>query len=530
MSLARARFAFSTANIWEPWASAVAPRIEHMFDLSLLAHDTPVSARLQGLVCEVGLLDGSGADDAERIDQIRALEELKAAVAAAQARVTVAFAASQEAAQVAGGAHGSDVGRGVASQVALAKRESPARARRYVGWAEVLVGELPRTLEALRRGETTEWRAMIVARETGWLSAPHRATVDDELAGQLESLGDRQVEAETKKMAYRLDPQGFVDRARRAERDRRVTLRPAPDTMARLTALLPVAQGVAAYAALRTCADTLLAEGDERGRGQLMADALVERLTGQETASSVPVSVGLVMTDRTLFNLDDAAGDEPAHVEHYGPVPADLARRLVLDAPSGAGVWLRRLYATPSSGRLVAMESRSRCFDGALREFLVVRDQFCRTPWCGAPIRQADHVEPVSAGGVTSASNGQGLCAACNYAKQAPGWRAVRDHSSEDEVVATTTPTGHRYRSRAPDPPGSQARESPFARAGMRSSRPGLDGAWMSASHQMKANAVTVPRRPATPHNSGPGSVTTTSACSSQMQRSVTGPSKTGPR
>lgn len=38
-------------------------------------------------------------EDAERIDQIRLLEELKSAAAAAQARVTARFVASQKAAQ-----------------------------------------------------------------------------------------------------------------------------------------------------------------------------------------------------------------------------------------------------------------------------------------------------------------------------------------------------------------------------------------------------------------------------------------------
>ena len=99
--------------------------------------------------------------------------------------------------------------------------------------------------------------------------------VDAGLAGRLGSLGDRQVEAEAKRIAYELDPEGFVNRSRAAERDRRVTLRPAPDTMARLTALLPVAQGVAAYAALIKAADTARATGDPRGRGQVMADTLV---------------------------------------------------------------------------------------------------------------------------------------------------------------------------------------------------------------------------------------------------------------
>ena len=63
-----------------------------------------------------------------------------------------------------------------------------------------------------------------------------------------------------------------------------MTLRPAPDTMTLLTGFLPVAQGVAAYAALTRDADLLKQHGDPRSRGQLMADLMVARLTGQEPA------------------------------------------------------------------------------------------------------------------------------------------------------------------------------------------------------------------------------------------------------
>jgi hypothetical protein len=66
-----------------------------------------------------------------------------------------------------------------------------------------------------------------------------------------------------------------------------------------LGARLPAQQGVAAYSALRRAADTARAAGDERGRGQVMADRLVERLTGQATADAVPREIHLVMTGQT---------------------------------------------------------------------------------------------------------------------------------------------------------------------------------------------------------------------------------------
>jgi hypothetical protein len=169
------------------------------------------------------------------------------------------------------------------------------------------------------------------------------------------------------------------------------------------------------------------------------------------------------MTDQALFNHGDGSS-EPAHVEGYGPVPAELARRIALAAAgSDAQLFLRRLYADPQEGQLVAMESRRRLFADGLAELLVTRDQLCRTPWCDAPVRHSDHVVAVADGGMTSADNGQGLCQACNHAKQAAGWRARAGGGGAGAEVVTTTPTGHRYRSRPPELPGARPRT--FSRA-----------------------------------------------------------------
>ncbi|MGI8701265.1 MAG: HNH endonuclease [Nocardioidaceae bacterium] len=84
-----------------------------------------------------------------------------------------------------------------------------------------------------------------------------------------------------------------------------------------------------------------------------------------------------------------------------------------------------------------------------------VRDEICRTPWCGAPIRHADHVVAVEAGGETSEPNGQGLCEACNHAKQAHRWRSRPGPGGAGESVQITTPTGHAYISRPPPLPGA---------------------------------------------------------------------------
>lgn len=249
-------------------------------------------------------------------------------------------------------------GRGVAGEVALARRDSPARGSRHLGFAKALVHEMPHTLAALESGTLSEWRATLIVRESACLDVDDRRTLDAEMCGdpaRLNGMGDARVAAAAKAIAYRLDPHAVVDRAAKAENERTVTIRPAPDTMTYLTALLPVAQGVAAYAALRREADTRC---DGRSRGQVMADTLVECVTGRDAAVPVPVAVNLVLSDETLLGGSDA----PADISGYGPIPAAGARAMVSSgvADRRSRATLRRLYAHPRSGALVTMESRAR--------------------------------------------------------------------------------------------------------------------------------------------------------------------------
>lgn len=248
-------------------------------------------------------------DDAARIDLIRALEELKCASEAAQAVLSADFDASQRAEQAAQGVPAARRGRGVAAQIALARRESPHRGQQHLGLAKVLRDELPHTMAAFRAGRITEWKATLMARETACLSLDDRRAVDAEIAGnseRIEAMGDGELAAAARERAYRLDAAAYVDRRRRAEADRRVTLRPAPDVMSQLSALLPVKAGVAVYAALTGEADRLRASGDPRSRGQIMADTLVDRVLG--TAGARPsVTLNVVVSDEVLWGEPGAA-------------------------------------------------------------------------------------------------------------------------------------------------------------------------------------------------------------------------------
>ncbi|MHA7274903.1 HNH endonuclease, partial [Arthrobacter sp. Hz1] len=271
------------------------------------------------------------------------------------------------------------------------------------------------------------------------------------------------------------------------------------------------------YAALTRHADTARAGGDTRSKGQLMADTLIERITGTPEGVS-RIELQVIITDRTLLQGDS----EPARIPGYGIVPSSWARQLLNPEPTqptepaessdptqpaepsdptdptdstdpsdpsghsdssgrsestGVGreafdVWVRRLYTAPGTGELVGMDSKARLFTRAQRRFITVRDDTCRTPYCDAPIRHYDHIIPWHRGGPTSIPNSAGLCEACNHTKEKPGWTAQprpgpgsapnsRPGTGSRHTFRITTPTGHTYNSTAPPLPGTEHRAPP---------------------------------------------------------------------
>jgi hypothetical protein len=438
------------------------------------------------------------AVNAGLIDQLRASEDVKGMLTGQQARLAVTFEARlrQEStdrtalsAEDLGKDRRKENGLGAAEQIALARGESPNRGVRLLGMAKALV-QMPHTLAALDTGQLNEERVMHVVKETACLSVEDRTAVDEELAadtGTFVGAGTRTVIAAVRAATTRRDPRSVAQRASHAASERTVSLRPAPDCMAYLTALLPVQQGVAVYAALTRRADSLHTAGDPRSRDQIKADTLVEWTTGTP-GGITGIELNLVMTDRTLLQGDS----EPARIPGYGVVPATWARSLIAHGGNGAGEqgpaqgqglagrhesgstdsvrpassdcpsisqkelksWVRRLYTAPDTGDLVAMDSQRRLFPAQLRHFIQTRDDTCRTPYCDAPIRHHDHIIPWHDGGPTTLANGAGLCEACNHTKELPGWKA-KPRPGPRHAIELTTPTGHTYSSTAPPLPGT---------------------------------------------------------------------------
>src|SRR5699024_6981749 len=120
----------------------------------------------------------------------------------------------------------------------------------------------------------------------------------------------------------------------------------------------------------------------------------------------------------------------------------------------------RRLYTHPTSGELLAVESKAKVFPSALARFLRWGDLSCRGACCNATIRQSDHVVHQSAGGPTSIDEGQGagahdngkaeICRSDGRIQQQPGGGHRVEWTSPNGISRTTSPPPLTRPSRTP--------------------------------------------------------------------------------
>ncbi|EUA20448.1 putative hNH nuclease [Mycobacterium xenopi 4042] len=113
----------------------------------------------------------------------------------------------------------------------------------------------------------------------------------------------------------------------------------------------------------------------------MMADTLVERVTGRAADVAEPVAVNLVISDETLLGGADAA----ARIDGYG-----RSRR------AWRATWLAPRLPMPGRGQRCAGSTGIRApglsgdgvagapLPNGLAAFISLRDQRCRTPYCDA--------------------------------------------------------------------------------------------------------------------------------------------------
>lgn len=293
--------------------------------------------------------------------------------------------------------------RRIAARVGTACRVSPTTGRQLVRMARDLHCGLDRVRELFAAGKLSEYQVTTIVAATAPLDPAGRAAVDAALADQrVETLGVGRVHDLARSLAAAQSPQTFLRACRAARGGRRVGLRPAADGMADLIAHLPVEQAVTCYAALAKAyrEASVSPEPLIRGRGQVMADTLVERLTGQAHATDVNVEIQVLVPVEALV---DPGSPLPAELPGHGPLPVEF-----LTTGEGRTAW-RRLITT--DGIITGGDSRQRCFTGFLATLIRARDGGrCTEPYCDASIRHLDHIVRWADGGKTTFANGRGLC------------------------------------------------------------------------------------------------------------------------
>lgn len=419
----------------------------------------------------------------EALAVLAGIDHLRASLAAVDATWQVAAEERIRRDDIAQGVPSPDRGRGAGQEIALARRISPAASSFSQAKARRLVQNMPGALDRLWSGIMTEQQASAISGALDSAGPDTCRRIDDHLSEHPEFLqgkGFKRLQDDIRNLVQKLEPETSRDRAERAARARHVRMTPLADGMARVTAVLRGMDAVALMNSLNTRAESLRAAGAKDSVPALEADLLVDDTlravqqeaqsapqdereddSGDHARSSVPddeppsgvkpvsgdgkdtcsgrprlrpgLDVAIVITDTALLGREDDA--EMAELEGYGTIPAHIIRDTMLGRPPGhlrsaedehpdevVSAFYRRLYRSPSTRELLAMESRARAFPAGLARLIRWRDTTCRTPWCNAKIRHSDHVVPHHRGGPTSYANGQGLCARCNLLKELGLW------------------------------------------------------------------------------------------------------------
>lgn len=326
-----------------------------------------------------------------------------------------------------------------------------------ISWATARQAEVLAEMARRTRGDAVRF----VADDVAFTLAVSRRAAERKVAfavGLAHAPGSTvpQIRTAIRRAELTIDPEVVAVRCARARADRSVRMVPAPDSMAWITAYLP-AEGAGMVMTALDALSSTCAPQDDRPMDDRRADALGDVLgavldrgvdldgsdlpTRQRRRPHLQVTLGA----GTLLGLDDL----PAELAGYGPIPADLARRIAQDA-----TW-RVILTDPGTGEVLARGQRTYRPGADLAGAVVDRDATCTFPGCRirADRCDIDHIEPYDPVRVeteqTRIDNLQALCRHHHRLKTSGRWSCARDPATG--ATTWTAPTG-RTVIRAPVP------------------------------------------------------------------------------
>ncbi|MGN6245502.1 MAG: DUF222 domain-containing protein, partial [Motilibacteraceae bacterium] len=189
--------------------------------------------------------------------------------------------------------------------------------------------------------------------------------------------------------------------------------------------------------------------------------------TGAPTAHGRAVLPVVVMLAEALFAADGQKAAEPGLLRGHGPVPADVARDLVLAEKR----W--RIALVDKHHQLLAVDTYEPT--QAIRDWAMTKHERCSTPGCGNPAIRCDldHEKAHSQGGPTAATNLPPRCRFCHILKTMGVTSIDTEHDEHGETRRVLRmPSGHTYP--LTDPPLTE-RETVDV-------QPSSTGTWVSAT------------------------------------------------
>ena len=304
---------------------------------------------------------------------------------------------------------------------------------------------LPQLATMLRSGAIDMRRARVIDRATTHLSDAAARNIVEEIVDTAPGLTTGQLHERIRKLCISIDPDDAKDRYERSVAERRVVVQPTDDGTANLLGLdLPPDRAAAISKYIHESAKKLHVTGETRTMDQLRADVYLDLLMGLRSATSssdVP-SVTDAGGVEIVCDIETLAGlvEHPGHLSGYGPVIADVARKIADESHDGA--W--HYTCTDDNGIVTHTGTTSRRPTASQHRTVQARHRTCVFPGCRMPAGACDidHTTAVADGGATCTCNLAPLCRRDHRIKHSPGWSY---EVNADASITWTTPNGHTY-------------------------------------------------------------------------------------
>jgi hypothetical protein len=246
--------------------------------------------------------------------------------------------------------------------------------------------------------------------------------------------------SDTSHKGFNTPPDDAHQRYQRAVGERRIVTQPDVAGTCHLFALdLPPDRVAAVTRRLNSIARNLKTSHETRTMDQLRADALLDLLEGDPTVTSRgPHGVVDIRVDlATLTRLCDTPGD----LAGYGPVIADIARRVTQHQQTAQ--W-RYTVTDPATGSTIVTDITRRRPTATQRRHIETRATTCVFPGCRMPATTCDidHHTPWSQGGPTHTTKLDPLCRHDHTLRHLPGWTYHPLPNGDHQWI---TQLGHTY-------------------------------------------------------------------------------------